>query len=97
MRSPTEREIWVSFSGEADDRFVQVIGVEKLEVTATLELAERIYHMDFTPRGSHVLVSANGANELLLVNASTHEIEDVEKLDSPSGIFGVWRAFRIGL
>ena len=97
VRSPTEREIWVSFSGEADDRFVQVIGVEKLEVTATLELAERIYHMDFTPRGSHVLVSANGANELLLVNASTHEIEDVEKLDSPSGIFGVWRAFRIGL
>lgn len=97
VRSPTEREVWVSFSGEEDDRFVQVIDVEQLAVTATLELADRIYHMDFTPRGSHVLVSANRANELLLVNASTHEIEDVEELNSPSGIFGVWRAFRIGL
>jgi hypothetical protein len=53
--------------------------------------------MDFTPRGGHVLVSANRDNKLLLVNASTHEIEDSEEVDSPSGIFGIWRAFRIGL
>jgi protein NirF len=97
VRSPTEREIWVSFSGEDDDRFVQVVDAESLQVTATIELGRRIYHMDFTPRGSHVLVSANADNKLLLVNAATHEIEDVEELDSPSGIFGVWRAFRIGL
>jgi protein NirF len=97
VRSPTEAEVWVSFSGEEDDAFVQVVDVERLAVTATLELAARIYHMDFTPRGSHVLVSANGANKLLLVNATTHEVEDVQPLDSPSGIFGVWRAFRIGL
>jgi protein NirF len=97
VRSPTEREVWVSFSGEKDDAYVQVIDVESLAVTATLELAARIYHMDFTPRGSHLLVSANGANRLLLVNTTTHEIEDSQPLDSPSGIFGVWRAFRIGL
>jgi protein NirF len=97
VRSPTEREVWVSFSGEADDAFVQVIDVEKLTVTDTLRLGRRIYHMDFTPRGSHVLVSANADNKLLLVNASTHEIEDVVELASPSGIFGAWRAFRIGL
>jgi protein NirF len=97
VRSPTERQVWVSFSGEDDDRFVQVIDVESLSVAATVELAGRIYHMDFTPRGSHVLVSANRANKLLLVNAMTHEIEDEEVLQSPSGIFGVWRAFRIGL
>jgi len=97
VRSPTEREVWVSFSGEKDDAFVQVIDVERLEVVATIELAGRIYHMDFTPRGSHVLVSANRANKLLLVNAATREIEDVEAVDSPSGIFGPWRAFRIGL
>ncbi|MBW2415644.1 MAG: protein nirF [Deltaproteobacteria bacterium] len=97
VRSPTEREIWVSFSGEDDDRFVQVVDVESLSVEATIELAGRIYHMDFTPRGSHVLVSANRANKLLLVNAESHEIEDEETLQSPSGIFGVWRAFRIGL
>ncbi len=97
VRSPTEREVWVSFSGEDDDRFVQVVDVEHLQVSDTLELAGRIYHMDFTPRGSHVLVSANRANQLLLVNASTRKVEDVETVESPSGIFGVWRAFRIGL
>jgi protein NirF len=97
VRSPTEREVWVSFSGEADDAFVQVIDVEKLAVTDTMRLGRRIYHMDFTPRGSHVLVSANADNKLLLVNASTHAIEDTVELRSPSGIFGVWRAFQIGL
>ena len=93
VRSPTEREVWVSFSGEEDDAFVQVIDVEKLSVIDTLRLGRRIYHMDFTPRGSHVLVSANADNKLLLVNASTREIEDSVELASPSGIFGVWRAF----
>ncbi|MCP3987320.1 MAG: protein nirF [bacterium] len=97
VRSPTEREIWVSFSGEEDDAFVQVIDTEKLEVVDTLEVGGRIYHMDFTPRGSHVLVSANRANKLFLVNAATRRIEDEQTLASPSGIFGVWRAFRIGL
>ncbi|MCP4007697.1 MAG: protein nirF [bacterium] len=97
VRSPTEREVWVSFSGEKDDAFVQVIDVERLAVVDTIKLAGRIYHMDFTPRGSHVLVSANRANQLLLVNATTRKIEDVETLASPSGIFGPWRAFEIGL
>jgi protein NirF len=84
VRSPTQREVWVSFSG-------------KLEVTDTVRVGGRIYHMDFTPRGSHVLVSANRDNKLVLVNATTREIDDVQELNSPSGIFGVWRAFRIGL
>jgi len=97
VRSPTEREVWVSFSGEGDDAYVQVIDVDQLAVTDTLRLGRRIYHMDFTPRGSHVLVSANADNKLFLVNASTREIEDAVDVASPSGIFGAWRAFRIGL
>jgi len=97
VRSPTEREVWVSFSGENDDAFVQVIDVDTLTVKDSLRVGRRIYHMDFTPRGSHVLISANKDNKLFLVNASTREIEDSVDLESPSGIFGVWRAFRIGL
>lgn len=97
VRSPTEREVWVSFSGEEDDSFVQVIDTEALEVTREIKVGGRIYHMDFTPRGSHVLLSANRDNALVLVNATTYEIEDRETLRSPSGIFGVWRAFRMGL
>ncbi len=97
VRSPTEREIWVSFSGEEDDAFVQIIDVESLKVSHTLEIGRRIYHMDFTPRGSHILISANKDNRLFLVNAASHEIEDSVEIDSPSGIFGPWRAFQIGL
>jgi protein NirF len=97
VRSPTEREVWVSFSGEEDDAFVQIIDTARLEVTDTIEVGRRIYHMDFTPRGAHVLISANADDKLFLVNAVTRKIEDAETLQSPSGIFGVWRAFRIGL
>jgi protein NirF len=97
VRSPTEREVWVSFSGEDDDAYVQVIDVGSLSVRDTLRLGRRIYHMTFTPRGAYVLVSANADDELYLVNASTRRVEHVQSLRSPSGIFGVWRAFRIGL
>jgi protein NirF len=97
VRSPSGGEIWVSFSGERDDAFVQVVDTESLEVVAELEVGKRIYHLDFTPRGSHVLVSANGANRLFLVDAATREIVDSEELRSPSGVFGPWRAFRLGL
>ncbi len=97
VRSPTEREVWVSFSGVENDAFVQVIDVDTLAVKDTLKIGRRIYHMDFTPRGSHVLISANQDDKLFVVNASTREIEDSVELASPSGIFGVWRAFRIGL
>ncbi len=97
VRSPTEREVWVSFSGEADDAFVQVIDVDRLEVADTFRVGTRIYHMEFTPRGSHVLLTANGENRLFLIDAATRQVVDSEALESPSGIFGVWRAFRLGL
>ncbi len=97
VRSPSEREIWVSFSGEEDDAYIQVVDTETLAVKRTLRAGRRIYHMDFTPRGSHVMVSANRDHRLLLINAHTYEIEDSQEVRSPSGIFGVWRAFRVGL
>lgn len=97
VRSPSEREVWVSFSGEEDDAWVQVIDTETLEVKKSIEIGARIYHMAFTPRGSHVLVSANRDDELALVDATTYAIEDTETVRSPSGIFGAWRAFRPGL
>jgi protein NirF len=95
--SPDGREVWVSFSGEEDDAWIQVVDTEKLEVVDEFEVGKRIYHFDFTPRGSHVLVSANGANKLFLVDAASREIVDSEELRSPSGVFGPWRAFKLGL
>lgn len=97
VASPSGTEVWVSFSGEEDDAYLQVIDTETLAIKDTIRVGKRVYHLDFTPRGSHVLVSANGDDKLVLVNASTREIEDEQPVRSPSGIFGVWRAFRTGL
>ena len=97
VRAPGEREVWVSFSGQEDDAFVQIVDVDTLEIKRTLRIGGRIYHMDFTPRGSHVLVTANRDDKLVLVNAMTGAIEDEEPIRSPSGVFGVWRAFIMGL
>ena len=97
VSSPTEQKIWVSFSGEEYDSKVQVIDAATLETERTLEVGGRIYHMDFTPRGAHVLITANRDNKLVLVDANTYEIEDEQTVKSPSGVFGVWRAFQIGL
>lgn len=97
VRTPGDRHVWVTFSGEEDDAFVQVVDVESLEVVRTLRVGARIYHIDFTPRGSHALITANAENKLFLVNASTYAVEDTEEVRSPSGVFGVWRAFMMGL
>ena len=97
VRTPGERYVWVTFSGEEDDAFVQVVDVESLEVIRTLRVGARIYHIEFTPRGSHALITANAENKLFLVNASTYAVEDSQALRSPSGVFGVWRAFMMGL
>jgi protein NirF len=97
VRSPTEREVWVSFSGATDDAYLQIIDTERLAVTGELLVGKRIYHLDFTPRGSHVLVTANQDNALFLIDALSRQIVDRQPLRSPSGVFGPWRAFRIGL
>lgn len=97
VRSPTEREVWVSFSGEEDDAWIDIIDTATQEVTRSIRVGRRIYHMDFTPRGAYVLVSANQDDQLALVDATTYEIVDTETLRSPSGVFGLWRAWRIGL
>lgn len=97
VRSPSEREIWVSFSGEEDDPFIDVIDAETLAVTHTIEVGKRVYHFDFTPRGSHVIATGNGADRLVLIDATTYQVVDEERLRSPSGVFGAWRAFRLGL
>ena len=97
VASPTGSQVWVSFSGEPHDAFVEVIDAATLEVVKSIEVGGRIYHLDFTPRGSHVLVSANKANQLVLIDATTHQVVDRETVNSPSGVFGVWRAYKIGL
>ena len=97
VRSPAQDEIWVSFSGEEDDAWVQVVETDELEVTREIEVGRRIYHIDFTPRGTYALVSANEDDTVALVDTDDYEVVDRQSVESPSGLFGIWRAFQIGL
>ncbi len=93
---PDLREIWVSFSGDRDGA-IQVIDVATGETLEIIEAGKRLYHLVFTPRGDRALVSSNQTDEFLIYDANTRRKLASIPLDSPSGIFGVWRAFQTGL
>ncbi len=95
--SPDGRQVWVSFSGEGDDAFLQVVDARTLRTVREVEVGRRIYHFEFVGRGATVAVSANGAERLLLLDTETGRTRASLPLPSPSGVFGVRRAFRLGL
>jgi protein NirF len=78
-----------------DDAYLEVIDAEARGQEEHQD-GRSVYHLDFT-RGGHVIVSANKDNKLALVDATTYAVVDEETVNSPSGVFGAWRAFRIGL
>lgn len=93
---PNGREIWVTFSGDADGK-IQIIGLPGEKTRKIIDAGKKIYHLVFTPRGDRALVSANSSNEFIVYDAPAFRELDRVRLDSPSGIFGVWRAFKTGL
>jgi len=96
MSRPDERQVWVSFA-HPDNDVVQVIDTESRAIIATLEPGEAVLHMEFTPRGEQVWISARDSDRVVVYD--THTLEKVARLDSesPSGIFFTDRAHRIGL
>lgn len=96
MSRPDERQVWVSFA-HPDNDVVQVIDTETRAIVATLSPGESVLHMEFTPRGEHVWISARDSDRITVYD--THTLEEVARLESesPSGIFFTDRAHRIGL
>ncbi|MBB3190352.1 cytochrome D1 domain-containing protein [Halomonas cerina] len=96
MRRPDERQVWVNFAHPNND-VVQVIDTERREVVATLSPGEAVMHMEFTPRGEQVWISARDSDRVVIYDTRT--LEEVARLpsESPSGIFFTDRAHRIGL
>lgn len=96
MSRPDHQQIWVNFAFP-DNQNVQVIDARKLEVIKSLQPGKAILHMEFTPRGEHVWVSARDDNKVKVYDTATFEELNVLDADSPSGIFFTARAHRIGL
>lgn len=95
MAQPDGRQIWVNFAFPDNDK-VQVIDVATLQVIQTLNVGKAVLHMEFTPKGESVWISARDDNRVSVYD--TRHFQRLETLDiqQPSGIFFTNRSARIG-
>ncbi len=96
MAQPGGRQIWVSFAHPRND-VVQVIDTESMQVIKTLNPGKAVLHMEFTPRGEQVWISARDSNQVSVYDTRSFERLKTLPADKPSGIFFTERAHRIGL
>ncbi|QID19107.1 protein nirF [Nitrogeniibacter mangrovi] len=95
MARPDARQVWVNFAFP-DNGWVQVIDVPTLQVIKTLQPGKAVLHMEFTPRGEEVWVSARDSNRVTVYDTATFAPRTVLPANAPSGIFFTDRASRIG-
>jgi protein NirF len=96
MARPDGRQVWVNFAFP-DNGNLQVIDVKDLSVKKHLQPGKAVLHMEFTPRGEHVWVSARDDNRVLIYD--TQSFKEIKRLPAkkPSGIFFSSRAHKMGL
>lgn len=95
MARPDGREVWVNFAFP-DNGWMQVIDTLSGRLVDTLEPGRAVLHLEFTPRGEHVWISARDDNQVVIHDTRTHARIASLPLESPSGIFFTSRAFRTG-
>jgi protein NirF len=92
---PDGRQVWVNFAFP-DNAHVDVIDVEKRSVVKQLTPGKAVLHLEFTPRGEAVWISARDDNRVLVYDTATFTQRAVLPAESPSGIFFTHRAARTG-
>ncbi len=95
MARPDGRQIWVNFAFP-DYSEIQVIDTLSGKVVKTLAPGKAVLHMEFTPRGEQVWVSARDDNKVVIYDTATFEPVGELPVQAPSGIFFASRAARIG-
>ncbi len=95
IAQPDGRRVWVNFAFPDNGR-VQVIDTETLAIVRALEPGKAVLHMEFTPRGEEVWISARDDNRVVIYDTATFERVTEIAAESPSGIFFTSRAGRIG-
>jgi len=96
MARPDGRQVWVNYAYPKNDT-VEVIDTESLTIIKTLKPGKAVLHMEFTPRGEQVWVSARDAGKVTVYDTATFEPLTTLPMQKPSGIFFTNRAHRIGL
>lgn len=95
MARPDGRQVWVNFAFP-DNSWVQVIDTLKGEVVQTLQPGKAILHMEFTPRGEAVWLSARDDHTVSVYDTQSFARLVTLPAQSPSGIFFTSRAARTG-
>jgi protein NirF len=95
MARPDGRQIWVNFALPHNDT-VQVIDVPSMQVIDTLKPGKGIMHMEFSPRGEQVWLSARDDNRVVMYDTERRQVRGSLESTAPSGIFFTSRAQRIG-
>jgi protein NirF len=95
MARPDGRQVWVNFAFP-DNGQVQVIDVESRRVVQRLEPGKAVLHMEFTPRGEEVWISARDDNRVMVYDTTSFAPRTQLPAQSPSGIFFTTRAARTG-
>jgi len=96
MARPDGRQVWVNYAYPRNDT-VQVIDTESLKIVKTLKPGKAVLHMEFTPRGEHVWISARDAGKVTVYDTKSFNVLTSLPMAKPSGIFFTNRAHRIGL
>ena len=92
---PDGRQVWVNFAFP-DNGKVQVIDTDTRRVVQTLSPGQAILHLEFTPRGDAVWISARDDDRVLVYDTATYARIAQLPVANPSGIFFTSRAARIG-
>jgi protein NirF len=95
MARPDGRQVWVNFAFP-DNGWVQVIDTLDNKVVQTLQPGKAVLHLEFTPRGEHVWMSARDDHKVGIYDTASFSRIGEIAADSPSGIFFTSRASRIG-
>lgn len=92
---PDGRQVWVNYAFP-DNGWVEVIDTLTGKVVRSLEPGKAILHMEFTPRGEQVWISARDDDKVLIYDTATFARIGEFAAQAPSGIFFTSRAGRTG-
>lgn len=95
MARPDGRQVWVNFAFP-DNGKMDVIDTLAGKVVHAFEPGKGILHMEFSPRGEHLWLSARDDNKVLIIGTERFNTVGEIAAESPSGIFFTSRAARIG-
>lgn len=96
MARPDGRQIWVNFAFP-DNRHVQIIDTLNFSIVQSLQPGKAVLHMEFSPRGEEVWLSARDDDRVMVYDTATFVEEKRLPAKKPSGIFFTSRAHKLGL